>query len=85
MGSLTPGATYIYERDGDTVYAREHGQMERKVIGYHLPKQRDPLQYDLLQTQLWQDMMEAAKSNEALQIAIDRAILIYQTIREKDE
>ena len=25
MGSLKPGSTYIYERDGSTTYAREFG------------------------------------------------------------
>jgi hypothetical protein len=85
MGSLTPGATYIYERNGGTVYAREFGQTERKVIGYDMPKHRDPLQYDIIQTQLWQDIVEAGKSNPALQKALDRAILIYQTIKEEDE
>jgi hypothetical protein len=34
MGTLTPGATYIYERDGNHVYAREFGSSERKLVGY---------------------------------------------------
>ena len=36
MGSLKPGATYIYERVDDTVYAREFGAdpKDRFVIGY---------------------------------------------------
>jgi len=85
MGTLTPGATYIYERDGSTVYAREFGKTERQVVGYDMPKRRDPLQYDIIQTQLWQDIVEAGKTNPALQKTLDRAILIYQTIKEKDE
>ena len=85
MGTLTPGSTYIYERDGGTIYAREFGKTERKVVGYDMPKQRDPLQYDIIQTQLWQDIVEAGKTNPALQKTLDRAILIYQTIKEKDE
>jgi hypothetical protein len=85
MGSLTPGATYIYERNGGTVYAREFGKSERKVVGYDMPKRRDPVQYDIIQTQLWQDIVEAAKTNPALQKTLDRAILIYQTIKDKDE
>jgi hypothetical protein len=85
MGSLTPGATYIYERDGATVYAREFGKTERKVVGYDMPKRRDPRQMDIIETQLWQDIVEAGKTNPALQKTLDRAILIYQTIKEKDE
>ena len=82
MGSLTPGATYIYERDGNTVYAREFGKIERRVIGYNMPEHRDPRQYDILETQLWQDIVEAGKSNPTLQKTLDRAVLIYQTIKD---
>ncbi len=34
MGSLNPGATYIYERADGRIYAREVGKTERRVIGY---------------------------------------------------
>lgn len=34
MGSLTPGATLIYERVAGTIFAREFGKSERKVVGY---------------------------------------------------
>ena len=34
MGSLTPGATYIYERVAGTIFAREFGKTERRVVGY---------------------------------------------------
>ena len=34
MGSLKPGATYIYERDGHKVYARIVGENTRQLIGY---------------------------------------------------
>ena len=83
MGSLTPQATYIYERDGGTVYAREFGKSERTVVGYNMPQRRDPLQYDLIETQLWQDIVIAGKTNTALQKTLDRALLIYQTIKDE--
>ncbi len=34
MGSLTPGATYIYERVAGSIFAREFGKTERKLVGY---------------------------------------------------
>jgi len=34
MGNLKPGATYIYERNGDEIYAREFGETDRTLIGY---------------------------------------------------
>jgi hypothetical protein len=85
MGSLTPGATYIYESpdDGKTVYAREAGKTEKKLVGYNLPNRKDPIQYDIIETQLWQDIVEAGKTNPTLQKTLDRAILIYQTIKDE--
>jgi hypothetical protein len=40
MGSLKPGATYIYERNKDTVYAREFGAdpNTRQVVGWKYDK-----------------------------------------------
>jgi hypothetical protein len=34
MGSLNPGATYIYERVDNRVYAREMGQTKRRLVGW---------------------------------------------------
>ena len=34
MGSLKPGATYIYEQAGGIIYAREFGETKRRVVGY---------------------------------------------------
>jgi hypothetical protein len=34
MGSLKPGATYIYERVDNRVYAREMGQTKRRLVGW---------------------------------------------------
>jgi len=42
MGTLTPGVTYIYERNGEEIYARESGSTERKLIGYQYENKIDP-------------------------------------------
>ena len=34
MGSLKPGATYIYEHVAGSIFAREFGKTERKLVGY---------------------------------------------------
>lgn len=85
MGSLTPGAAYTYERVGRNVYAREEGSTERILIGRHIPERRDPLQYDLIETQLWQDIVAAGRTNPSLQKVLDHAILIYQIIKDDNE
>ena len=41
MGTLTPGATYIYERSEGIIYAREFGSTERKIVGYESAKDYD--------------------------------------------
>lgn len=34
MGNLKPGATYVYERVDNRIYAREFGGSERVLVGY---------------------------------------------------
>ena len=87
MGTLTPGANYIYERTGDEVYAREFGETERKLIGYtHIadPRTADgrPLHEHIMESKLWGEIHRAAKTNPALQNALDRAIMIYRLSKD---
>jgi hypothetical protein len=91
MGSLTPNAAYVYERDGDEVYAREVGKTDRKLIGYQYemenkpdPRTGDgrPLREHMQEDQLWGDIRRAAKTNVALQSALDRAILVYHLSKD---
>ena len=84
MGTLTPNATYIYEQNGEEIYAREAGKTERKLIGYQYENKVDlrtvdgrPLHEHLKEDKLWGEIRRAAKSNKALQSALDRAILLY--------
>jgi hypothetical protein len=84
MGSLTPGATYVYERNGEEIYAREVGKTERTMIGYQYENKIDPRTHDgrplfehLREDKLWGEIRRAARTNKALQSVLDRAILIY--------
>ena len=81
MGSLKPGATLIYERANGVVYARESGKKERSIVGYeHDSRTPDgrPLLDHMMEDKLWGNIRRAAKSNPALQEALDRAIIIYK-------
>lgn len=81
MGSLTPGATYIYESPdgGQTVYARESGSKERKLIGESLSVKTNR---ELIQeSQLWHNIRVAAKDNPALQDALNKVIELYYLYR----
>lgn len=92
MGTLTPGATYIYERDGEEIYAREFGETERKLIGYKYemedkpdPRTNDdrPLHEHLMESKMWGEIRRMAPTNPALQKVLDRAIMIYRLSKDK--
>ena len=84
MGTLKPGATYVYERNGEEIYAREINKTDRTLIGYQYENKVDPRTHDgrplhehLKEDRLWGEIRRAARTNEALQSVLDRAILIY--------
>jgi hypothetical protein len=87
MGTLKPGATYIYERNGDEIYAREAGTMERQLIGYdYKPTDKTMPRFthaDIMESKLWGEIRRAAKTNPSLQKALDRAIMIYRLSKDK--
>jgi len=93
MGTLKPGATYIYERAGNAVYARESGAdpADRKLMGYaYDPVNGHHIDYDtrtsdgrplhdhIMEDKMWGEIRRAAKTNPTLQDAIDRVIIIYK-------
>ena len=88
MGNLKPGATYIYERNGDEIYAREFGETDRTLIGYKHdvpdPRTSDgrPLREHILEDKLWGEIRRAAKTNSALHEALERAIIIYHLSKD---
>jgi hypothetical protein len=97
MGSLKPGAKYIYERTGGVTYAREFGAdpSSRQAIGWEYdptknnfdPRTNDgrPLIDQMREDQLWGEIRREAKTNITLQKALDRAIMIYKLSKEKYE
>lgn len=86
MGNLKPGVTYVYERQGGTVYAREFGAPadERIVIGYDWELDDNPARVrgatheTVTENQLWHEIRVAALTNTALQDALDRVKIIYE-------
>jgi hypothetical protein len=96
MGQLRSGATLIYERDGDTVYAREAGAdpATRIEIGHDYDTHEERRDADirvgmkkkrdeLIEDQLWFAIRRAARTNPALQDILDHAIMIYQLTKIK--
>ena len=84
MGSLTPGATYIYERNGEEIYARESGKTDRKLIGYQYEHTVDPRTHDgrplhehIMEDKLWGEIRREARTNKVLQEALERVKILY--------
>jgi hypothetical protein len=94
MGTLKPDTKYIYERNGEEVYAREFGRppSERKLIGYKHemegnpdPRTADgrPLHEHIQESKMWGEIHRMSKTNPTLQKALDRAIMIYKLSKDK--
>jgi hypothetical protein len=85
MGNLRPGANIIYESpdNGETVYARYAGESERWLVGQSIKAQTRV--ESIRETQLWHDIRLAAKSNPALQEALERAIIIYELSKKNGQ
>ena len=90
MGTLKPGASYIYERGNGVVYAREIGAdpSTRKEIGYNYDSRTTdgrPLVDHVRDAKMWGEIHRMAKTNPTLQKALDRAIMLYKLSKEKLE
>jgi hypothetical protein len=90
MGSLTPGATYVYEKANGITYAREFGAKPgtRKEIGWDYdPRTSDgrPLHDHIMDDKLWDEIRRASKSNPALQEALERVKILYYLSKDKPE
>jgi hypothetical protein len=79
MGILKPGASYIYERVDDVIYARESGSATRIEVG------RDyDLHDQIMEDKLWGEIRRAAKTNPALQEAVERVKITYYLTKDKN-
>jgi hypothetical protein len=72
--------TKIYESPdgGWTVYEREVGSMTRTLIN----DDRNSLQRQLKEDQLWSQIRSLARTNPALQDQLDRVIVYYNLIKD---
>ena len=96
MGSLKPGAKYIYERSNGVTYAREFGAdpSTRDAIGWNYdptkpdfdPRTNDgrSLHEHIMEDQLWGEIRRMAKTNPALHEALERVKIIYHLSKDKD-
>ncbi len=84
MGTLKPGATYLYEYEDGSVYAREYGCKERKVIGMKYPYEtKEEIEKYMQEEALWKDIRRKSETNPTLKSALERAIMIYKLSENK--
>jgi hypothetical protein len=80
VNKITEYTVFESPDGGETVYARMPGSSERVKIT-ESDRVRD-LKQDMTDTQLWHDIRQTAKTNTALQEAIDRVILLYHLSKD---
>jgi hypothetical protein len=78
MGNLKPGVKYIYEKADGITYAREFGAPhgERFEIG------RD---FEMIlkdEIRLWEEIVRAGRTNQALQESLDRVKILYHLSKD---
>ena len=73
MGSLTPGATYIYERVAGTIFAREFGSTDRKVVGYDTDLSHD---FAMYKSQINQ-VLTMCEQDPAMKELLDQLFVLY--------
>ena len=68
--------TYIYESpdNGDTIYRRPFGTNQRELV------QEGPLRKQMLRSQLWREIFQAAESDPVLQEMLDK-VEVYHRLR----
>jgi hypothetical protein len=76
--------TYVYESPdgGNTVYRRKMGKTDRVL--HHVSPKKKQLQETQDRWIMWQDILQASKTNAILREAVERAQLIYELNRAND-
>lgn len=73
MGTLTPGATYVYERVAGSVFAREFGKTERKLVGYDTSINPD---YAMYRSEINQVLL-MCEQDPAMKELLDQLFVLY--------
>ena len=78
MGSLKPGAKYIYEKANGITYAREFGapHNDRFEIG------RDYERFLKDELQLWEEIVREGRTNKTLHEALERVKIVYHLSKD---
>jgi hypothetical protein len=76
----------IYESPdgGKTVYERESGSSERKLIMDNRTVDGRPLHEHIMENKLWGEIHRAAKTNTTLADILEQAKMVYALIKKEN-
>ena len=77
MGTLKPGATYIYERSEGIIYAREFGKTERHVVGYESGKDYDPVSANKRMLGELNEVVKMCETDPGMKQLLDQLFVMY--------
>jgi hypothetical protein len=75
MGTLRPGATYVYERVDGRIYAREFGKTDRQLVGYEL-KQQEHAERRYYMNHI-NDVLTMCETDLAMRELLDQLFVLY--------
>jgi hypothetical protein len=74
MGTLTPGATYVYERVDNRVYARKFGETKRQLVGWtDTPTSLAMREY----ASEMNDILQMCESDPEMRELLDKLFVLY--------
>jgi hypothetical protein len=85
MGSLTPNASYTYEKENGVTFAVNEETGENIIAGWDYdPRTNDgrPLIEHIRDDKLWGEIRRAARTNPALRNALNQCIVIYNLSKD---
>jgi len=90
MGTLNPGATFIYERVDGVTYAREVGAdpRTRVEVGWDYDERTSdgrPLHEHMQDDKMWGEIRRMSRTNPTLQSELERVIMLYHLIKEDNK
>lgn len=82
MGTLRPGASFNYEKHGPYTISTDVETNERAIVGYDYSQDYESIIESMKDDKFWGELRREARTNIALQHALNRAILIYKLSKD---
>ena len=80
LGTLKPGATYVYERVDDRIYARELGKTKRSLVGVTANDNVANREYNSNVN----GMLAMCKTDPAMKELLDQLFVLYNLKKKND-